>query len=117
MVRHRSANHRPHDATFVIIDGNDQLARYPAVTERHDTGAGLETRVGYESRHQPGVERANVAHRVPNVVRPCFGENFLAYRCHFALRISVAVSVARMERSAIRDRPFPDYASLHPGYK
>src|SRR5258706_14126842 len=25
--------------------------------------------------------------------------------------------VARMERSVIRDRPFPDYASLHPGYR
>jgi hypothetical protein len=25
-------------------------------------------------------------------------------------------AVARMERSAIRERPIPDYASLHPGY-
>jgi hypothetical protein len=25
--------------------------------------------------------------------------------------------VARMERSGMRERPVPDYASLHPGYK
>jgi hypothetical protein len=29
----------------------------------------------------------------------------------------MAQLVARMERSVIRDRPFPDYAALHPGYK
>jgi hypothetical protein len=26
------------------------------------------------------------------------------------------ISVARIERSEIRDRPFPDFAALNPGY-
>ncbi len=29
---------------------------------------------------------------------------------------TAAPTVARMERSVIRDWPFPDYAALHPGY-
>src|SRR5258708_39888169 len=80
-----SSIRRPHDATFVIIDCNDQLAHHYAVAERHDTRTGLGTSIGHESGHQPGVEGANVAQRIPDVVRPCISQDFLAYRCHFAL--------------------------------
>ena len=34
----------------------------------------------------------------------------------FAVGRGERVNVARMERSEVRGRPFPDFAVLHPGY-
>jgi len=31
--------------------------------------------------------------------------------------LSASQTVARMERSEIRDQPVPDFAALHPGYQ
>src|SRR5262249_20811979 len=87
VVRKRSAARRPDKATFGLVDGDDQLAHDHTVAERHDTRTRLEMCVGYEPWHQAGVKGANIAQRVPDVVRGCLGENFLAYRGHFcALR-------------------------------
>ena len=65
VVRHGAADRRPRHPALAIVDVDDQLAHDHAVAERDHAGAVLEARVGDEARHQPGVQRADVAQRVP----------------------------------------------------
>jgi hypothetical protein len=49
----------------IVVDGNDQLTHNAPIREGYDSRARLELSVQDESRNQAGVERADVADRIP----------------------------------------------------
>src|SRR5579883_406304 len=83
VMREHAADRGPHHAARIVIDGHDDLAHRHSVEERDNTRAGLELRVGHESGYQAGMQRPDIAQRIPGVggARPrC---NLLAYGCHW----------------------------------
>ena len=69
----------------VVIAIDQQLARHGAVREGHDARVAVELGVEDEARRQPCVQRAEIAHRVPDVVCRCVDDDIFVNRCHVFL--------------------------------
>src|SRR5262245_27399303 len=82
VVRHPSPDHRPDESPCLLVDVDDQLARDHAVAEGDDARAVLEPGVDDEARDEPGVERAHVAQRVPDLGGARVDHELLADGCH-----------------------------------
>jgi hypothetical protein len=52
---------------LVVVAIDQDLARHRAVCERHDARIAVEPGVGHEARHEPRMQRAEIAQRVPDV--------------------------------------------------
>ena len=50
-----------------VVAIDQQFARHRAVGKRHDPRIAVEARIEHEARHQPRMQRAEIAHRVPDV--------------------------------------------------
>jgi hypothetical protein len=66
----------------LVVDCDNWLPQHPAIAERHDTRPAFEARIGYEPRHQSGVQGANIPNGRPNVVGSRFGHDVLADGSH-----------------------------------
>ena len=51
-----------------VVAIDQDFARHRAVGKRHDPGVAVEFRIGHEARHQPRMQRAEIAQRVPDVI-------------------------------------------------
>ena len=60
----------PDQPPGLVVERDDRLAQDHAVDEGHDARAGLELGVGDKAGDEPCVQRADVADRRPDLVRP-----------------------------------------------
>src|SRR4029453_12843484 len=74
----RFIDDRPRETSIRFVQIHEQFAGDEAVTERDNARAGLEPRVGHEARHKTRVQRAEVSQRIPDGLRRCIYEDFLA---------------------------------------
>src|SRR5688572_1034978 len=78
----RRADGGPAQAALLIVDIDDQLSRCHAVCKAHDARVAVQAAVGHEAGDQPGVQRAHVAHGVPDPVGALADGLFLSNRGH-----------------------------------
>src|SRR3546814_1324830 len=78
----RRIEHRPGDAAARVVDIDDALMHAQTIAETHGADLAVDRRIDDETRHQAGVQRADVAHRVPDIRRARVDHDVSMDRCH-----------------------------------
>ena len=66
----------------LLINGDNALANDHTITKCHDTCPWLKLGVDNKTRHQAGMEGADITQGVPNILNGRFGGYFFADRSH-----------------------------------
>src|SRR3546814_19491313 len=79
----RRIEHRPGDAAARVVDIDDALMHAQTIAETHGADLAVDRRIDDDTRHQTGVQRADVAHRVPDIRRARVDYDVATVPCHF----------------------------------
>src|SRR5690242_1249518 len=91
MVRRVATRRRIGKTPVLVIDRDEALTDDEPVGEGDDARAVLELSVRDESRHESFVDRADVTHRGPHLLRGRGDGDFLVNRSHWCLLQAVRV--------------------------
>src|SRR4051812_28502598 len=104
VMSHPSADDGPDEPARAVLDAHDDLAGDRSVGECHHPRPLLHANVRDEAGKEPGMERADVAKRIPDDLRPRLDTNLFAdgRHCRCLLGGSLrAESLACLENLAI----------------
>src|SRR5690348_14973811 len=87
MLPHALADDGIDQPSPLVVAIDQQFARCRAVGETDDARLAVERRLTHEARHQPRVQRAEIAHRVPHVIGGYGEGNVLVDGSHSSVSI------------------------------
>ena len=87
---------------LAVVAIDQDLARHRAVRKRDGAGVAVELGVGHEAGHQPRMQRAEIAQRVPDVIGRGVDEDFFVDGSHGE---SFVVLISRVGKGALAPCP------------